>query len=80
MMSFVTFEKKVQVDVDITEDELIDALEDRGYVVLVEDDYTNLESEVNPFTDEELDIIAKCFAGAEPGTEEYEIYQKTRKL
>lgn len=67
----------VTVNVELEEfddQELIDELEDRGWIVSEEKGKEFLD-----LTDEELDYIASLLFAAKPGTLGYEIYQKVRK-
>lgn len=67
----------VTVDVDLNEfddDELIDELESRGWVVSEEKGKEFLH-----LTEDELDYIADLVCNAKPGTLGYEIYQKVKK-
>jgi hypothetical protein len=65
----------VDVELDAFDDQdLIDELEGRGWVVGDEKDKTPLT-----FDDEELDFIYEMTKDSKPGTPGYEIYLKVRK-
>jgi hypothetical protein len=68
----------VTVDVDLDEfgdQELIDELEDRGWIVSEEKG-----KEIIDLTNDELDLIASLTQYSKPGTPAYEIYLKVRKV
>jgi hypothetical protein len=69
----------VTVDIDLSEfddDELIDEIESRGWLVSEEKGKEFLDLDL---TNDELDYITDLVCNAKPGTLGYEIYQKVKK-
>lgn len=65
----------VYVDLDMFDDQdLIDELEDRGWIVSEEKGKEFLD-----LSDHELDLISDLVMYAKPGTLAYEVYLKVRK-
>jgi hypothetical protein len=59
---------------DFDDDTLIDELEERGYRVVEDDDYTP-----GDLIQEEVDFILATFSTYAPGTIGHSIYEKLRK-
>jgi hypothetical protein len=65
------------IDISLREfddDDLIDEIEDRGYRVVVDDEF--VPGDLIP---EEVDFILATFSTHAPGTMGYHIYEKMRK-
>ena len=77
MMSMKIINEYVDFEVDLDEwndDELIEEIEDRGYCVAKEDP---IEKELTP---EELDHLRDMVINGKPGSIEWAIYNKIKKV
>jgi hypothetical protein len=70
-MAYTTIEISLR---DIDDDDLIDEIEDRGYRVVEDDEYT--PEDLIP---DEIDFIVGVFSTYMPGTIGHSIYEKLRK-
>jgi hypothetical protein len=70
-MAYATIEISLR---EFDDDDLIDEIEDRGYRVVEDDEYT--PGDLIP---EEVEFIAGVFSTYMPGTIGYNIYEKMRK-